>query len=173
MLNKFTERRAQQALAVLFEWDGPKKCFVNVCMYDWEMDFCVLTPAGYLWEVEVKCTVADWKADLHKSKWDSRHRKNINRFYYAVPHPLISKTPDFVPEHVGLISLHINDQGGVSAQLYREAKPFNKNKISPADIIRLFKTTYYKYWRDIRHQPDISPRLGMQPGGAVAMGDAL
>lgn len=52
-----------------------------------EIDLAVLTKSGMLWAFEVKVSVADWKRDLHKSKY--RACVCPARFYYVVPSTLV------------------------------------------------------------------------------------
>ena len=75
-----TESLALTALGHFFDYSR-NQVFPNVHLYDWESDLVVVTPAGYLWEVEVKTTLQDWKADSSKSKWKSLNWPKVNRFY--------------------------------------------------------------------------------------------
>jgi hypothetical protein len=76
-------------------------------MYMHECDLFVLTESGYAWEIEIKVTLADLKADLkkrhgHKSKW--------TRFlYYAMPE-IMKEYVRIVPKHAGIYL--IDDDGG-------------------------------------------------------------
>jgi hypothetical protein len=147
---KFTEANITRALALYFDWTK-RPFFANVHLFDWEMDACILTDSGYLWEVEIKCTLADWRADQHKAKWKSRHIDKVSRMYYAVPWTLLDKVPEFVPDHVGLIGLYISDCGTeVRARLHREGKSKRGYTIEPAKMQQLYRSTYYKYWNQVQ-----------------------
>lgn len=150
MAAPFTEGQAQRALAQFFDWASGKKVFINAFLFDWEMDCCVVTDSGYIWEVEVKCTLADWKADVDKDKWKSKHIDKVSRLYYAVPWTLVDKVPDFVKDHVGLITLHVNAEGnGLYAKLHREAKSKRGYTLTYEKEIQLYRSTYFKYWGKI------------------------
>jgi hypothetical protein len=147
MATVFNERRAQVALAHYFDW-LQNKVFRNVMALPWEMDFCVLTKANYLWEVEIKVSLSDWKVDQFKDKWASKLQGKVKRFYYCVPWTMVDKVPDFVPEDVGLLTLHVSNDGKrLYVEEYRAAKD-RKAEPANSDLVqRLLMTTYYKYWR--------------------------
>lgn len=66
-------------------------------------DLLVITPNDYATEVEVKHSIADWRADALKEKWKGGLPEWISRFFFAVPVEL--GVPEFVPPFAGV--LHI------------------------------------------------------------------
>ena len=68
-----------------------------------ECDLFVLTPAGFAYEVEIKTSKSDLKADLKK-----RHRhdsKLIKKLYFAVPKKL-ETCVELIPAHAGVLIVY-------------------------------------------------------------------
>jgi len=68
-------------------------------LFNYEMDIVVMTPAGYLTEIEIKISRADLKKDLEK-----RHGHNSTRIkslYFAIPEKL-KHCIDLIPERAGI-----------------------------------------------------------------------
>ncbi len=123
---------------------NPKYVVNNLRIFMWESDFAACTRAGYWYEVEVKVSRADFRADFKKIE-----KHNIlasraeglrpNYFAYAVPEGLIK--PDEVPEYAGLIYF------GDNPHYYTGGKPtpqLHKEKI-PDEALRLTEKFYYNY----------------------------
>ena len=66
------ELRVTRALVergAVFEYGKQFVCVPNVTTFsDWEADLLVASKAGYLTEVEVKVSKADWRADKGKKR---------------------------------------------------------------------------------------------------------
>ena len=68
---------------------------------NYEADLVVVTPTGYAWEIEIKTTVSDLKADQKK-----RYQHNSNKFkrlYFAVPYSMKEISLELIPERSGLL----------------------------------------------------------------------
>jgi hypothetical protein len=65
-----------------------------------ECDLFVLNQAGFAYEVEIKVTRADVKADLKKRNGHSS--KKIRRLYFAIPAKLQGSV-EFIPERAGVL----------------------------------------------------------------------
>lgn len=92
---KDKEHGLVQHLMRYFDWEM-NACFPNTQLFDWESDLLVVSKSGYLTEVEVKNSLADWRADLQKQKFTDLRRKldferYIKRFYYAIPDVLYQR----------------------------------------------------------------------------------
>ena len=129
-----------------FCW-GSTQCFPNVHLCGGEMDLAVVSRAGYLWEVEVKLTLADWRADERKGKWLSPSRKYVSRFFYAVPSELVGAAPSFVPPETGLLEI-----GPSWVKEIRTAKRRKVSKLTDAQMSRLLDSTYHRYWQERIHR---------------------
>ncbi len=82
---------------------------------NWESDLLVVSKSGYLTEVEVKVTLADWKADKKKAWfkttnwWDPRF-KSLTYFYYAAPAELAQRWPEVgIPDFAGVLGVDFNN----------------------------------------------------------------
>lgn len=58
----------------------------------YEADFLYITNSNYLYEVEVKISIADFRADQKKNKYHDH--PDVRGFYYFVPQELYSKHED-------------------------------------------------------------------------------
>ncbi len=119
-------------------------------------DLAVITPAGYLTEIEIKVSWQDWKADANKDKWRRTdypgagweallrldQRQKISRFFYAVPLELASRVPDNLPSGAGILTVH---DGTVN--VLRSAKRTKAPKLDSDEIHRLVDHVYFRYWQ--------------------------
>ena len=139
------EDEAVSCLASFFEWYR-NQCFPNVYFGGGEMDLCVVTQARYLWEVEVKLSLSDWRADEKKSKWKDKDRQYVSRFYYAVPSNLLDKIPEFVSEETGILEIYWHDYWGYRITIHRQSTHKRGTKITERQKARLLSKIYYRYW---------------------------
>lgn len=144
----YNETSMIRSLALHFNYREQKVCIPNIFLFDWEMDFCCITPAGVIIEVEVKISLADWQNDRRKAKWVSSNRAKIGRCYYAVPHYLVHKLPSWVPEEIGLISVGTDDNGDATKvrEIVKEARLVSKYRASAKDIETLYRGAHFRYW---------------------------
>lgn len=89
----------------------PKYLINNLYVFGWESDYLALTKAGYWYEIEVKISRSDFKADFKKEKKHQtlKMENNLSRpnyFNYIVPEDLIAV--EEVPNYAGLIYLSQN-----------------------------------------------------------------
>lgn len=71
-------------------WDGGER----QDRYKWyyEADFLYITKSYYLYEVEIKISIADFRADQKKNKYHDH--PDVRGFYYFVPQELYNKYED-------------------------------------------------------------------------------
>ena len=84
-----------------------------------ELDMLVLTNSGYLWEVEIKVSLADLKKD--KDKWHGHHSSMIKDFYFAIPSCLVPHTAH-IPERAGILVVSRNASGRIYCSKIRKPK---------------------------------------------------
>lgn len=115
-------------------------------LYD-EADLIVLSKTGYLTEVEIKISMADWKADLSKTKWKRTNYQDnlVKRFFYAAPAELAIRYAELqLPEFAGVIS--ISDRG--LAIVIKEAGNIKGHKkLSLLQVHKLLRLASIKAWR--------------------------
>lgn len=108
-------------------------------------DLVFVSKAGYLTEIEIKVSHADWNADRSKLKF-ARPRPHVARFFYAVPDVLAKSIPDWVPDYAGILEI----RGGVfadHAHELRAAKRLKALKLPEHWERALVENTYHRYWR--------------------------
>lgn len=158
----FTEGRAVCALARYFDWSR-NMMFPNVHFCGGEMDLAVVTRSRYLWEVEIKRTLADWRADEHKDKWSKPVRRYVSRFYYAVPPKLQGQVPAFVPPEAGLLVID-----GWHVREVRTARRRVSPKLTHEHMHTLLASTYNRFWRQKLHRLNDANRARATTGKAAA-----
>jgi hypothetical protein len=107
----------------------------------YEMDLAVITPAGYLWEIEIKISKADMLADKKK-----RHQHNselVKQLYFAFPTELLATTDveSLVPEHAGILAIN-----GSHTIQYRKAQISKARKLSVKEIEKLYRLAAMRIW---------------------------
>lgn len=63
-------------------------------LLEYEADFVVISKSGYMTEVEIKRSLADFKADFHKSH--THDAEQVYYFYYCVPEKIYDKAIEFL-----------------------------------------------------------------------------
>jgi len=105
-----------------------------------ECDLFVLTKAGYAYEVEIKTSKADLKADARK-----RHNhasKKIKRLYFAIPEKLESCI-DLIPGRAGVLVLRPNG----AVKKLREAEPNpGARKLNEKESLHLGQLCSMRIW---------------------------
>lgn len=136
-----------------FDWER-NECFPNVMVFPWESDLLVVTSSGFVTEIEVKCSMSDWKADMAKSKFKDPHQRglfqrSIKRFFYAVPAPLYAKflaAPFDLPAGAGVL-VH----GTWGSAKFMEKHPAGTNVMAKSlpekDRHRLQRSVYFRFTR--------------------------
>lgn len=72
-----------------------------------ELDLLVLTNNNHVWEVEIKVSKSDLKADLKKRH--GHYSNKIRRLYFAVPKELQEDALLLIPERAGLFVVHMDE----------------------------------------------------------------
>ena len=93
---------------------------------NYEADLVVVTRAKYAYEIELKVSKSDLKADQNKTK-HKFERKTFKRMYYAMPDYIYE--PDLVPEYAGVLLAY---QHYGKWFIKREKDPVNL-KVPPLD----------------------------------------
>jgi len=104
----------------------------NVFVFQNESDFLAVSKSGYVWEIEIKVSRADFKNDFKKMDrgGKNKHEKlqsgkglKPNKFCFAVPNKLISVKE--VPDYAGLIYFY---KGG-SGKIIKRPKFLHKDNL--------------------------------------------
>lgn len=75
-----TEKKIQKAL--LNKFDSHKYKFINVYYFNNESDWLSFLPTGYCYEIEVKISRSDFKADFKKPRHEVRSSNDLGNKYY-------------------------------------------------------------------------------------------
>lgn len=139
--------RIRYALARYFDWTQ-SRMMPEFHVDGGIADLVFITKAGYLTEVEIKCSVADWKVDAQKDKW-RRHRPHVARFYYAVPEAIADRVPDSLPTDAGLLVIKRSLGGYAHAHEAKAARRMKASKVEPGGEImrKMYEAAYYRLWR--------------------------
>jgi len=119
----------------------------------WEADLLVLNSSGYLYEVEIKVSIADLKRDRAKGKWRrvSRAPTDLLRaMWFAMPAEVWAHkdAAEVVPEHAGVIVVDpFAPLKFERSRVVREAKPNRSaQKVSAADKFQLARLGVMRFW---------------------------
>lgn len=104
-----------------------------------ECDLLVVTKAGRLWEIEIKVSKSDIKADLKKRH---QHRdERISRLYFAIPQAL-EDCIYLIPERAGVLLVKEN----LVVTKAREPKQNGNYVCSDSDRITLYRLGTLRIW---------------------------
>jgi hypothetical protein len=92
-----------------------------------ECDLLVLTASQYLYEVEIKTTKSDLKADLKKRH--GHNSRKIKKLYFAIPDYLLD-CEDLIPERAGILTIWKNKYDSLFCSKHREASINSNYKCS-------------------------------------------
>jgi hypothetical protein len=112
-----------------------------------ETDLLVLTPSGYAWEIEIKTSLADLKAD--KKKAHGHYSNKIKRLYFAVPEDLKDKALEHIPERAGLFIIHLNSTRKYPKYVSLVKAPqinTGARKLTEKEIKKLYELATMRLW---------------------------
>lgn len=115
---------------------------------DYEADLVIITKSNWAWEIEIKITIADLKADLKK-----HHNHDSDKFkelYFAIPKELQEKALLLIPERAGLFVVSEPKKEikmGFGVNLIKSCK-INKNakKITNEELLKLYRLASMRIW---------------------------
>lgn len=102
-----------------------------------EMDLFIISPSKYAYEVEIKISVSDFRADFKKNH--THESKYIREFYYAMPDYIYEKIKLEIPEHAGIIVCDVF-RGNVNSKIIRKPKINSvAKKLSEVDQLKIMR----------------------------------
>jgi hypothetical protein len=121
--------------------------------FKYELDMMVVTQNKYAWEIEIKITKSDLKADLKKKH--GHYSNRIKRLYFAVPEELKDEALKLIPERAGLFI--VNKPGFYTCNGRRIYKPqvelikapkinMNARKLNDEEILKLYQLAAMRIW---------------------------
>lgn len=170
---------AQVADAVARHFDVRKRVIVPNCLMlglHGEADLAVVFESGWVEEVEIKVSMADYRRDFETKKYKhgilsgrfggSQTQANVRKFWYAAPEALAAKIAKELPPYAGLIAVSTetgrfakygsrvtSDTQEVARVVVEAPKIPSAKKADPGDIMKALRLCYFRYWKH-RHQCD-------------------
>ena len=90
--------------------------------FNHECDMFLIRTTGYGFEVEIKRSVSDFRADFKKKHGHVDKQNRIIQLYYAFPKELLSKVKAEVPDECGIITIEkLSDKRHI-VRMIRDAK---------------------------------------------------
>lgn len=123
-------------------------------LLDYEADFIIMTPNGYLTEIEIKRSFEDFKADFKKDHHHDDER--IYHFYYCVPESIKDKVTGFLDENFKYGAykpalLTYNEYGHIQKEKYGYSGACRSKKVRKLFLeeqLKLAKLAAFRYWSD-------------------------
>lgn len=121
-------------------------------MFSYEVDLCILSPAGYATEVEIKVSRSDLIKD--KEKPHGHRSTKIKYLYFAIPEHM-RKDIEHIPERAGVLivkyseprsSYGIDFAGGFFCSKERDAQVHVKYKWTDGERISLMRLAAMRIW---------------------------
>lgn len=156
----YTEEKMAAAVVRMF---NPTRynCIVNVSygFLNHEADLLVMNKNCRLYEVEIKTSLADLKADFKKSH--GHEDKKVERLYYAVPYSLLEKAQKSIPAQYGIISVKDNGKGCaypcLLAERVRDAAKLRDYPLNDHQVIQLLRLGTMRFWTRHRYEEERNP----------------
>ena len=109
--------------------------------FRYELDLLVVTKSRYMWEVELKTSRADLKADQKKNHRHDDSR--IRRLYFAMPESIYD--PTLVPEKAGV--LLVKESNGRVEQI-KSPKEMRGSKLTDREYQKLLELMSMRVWSE-------------------------
>lgn len=110
--------------------------------FNYELDLIIVTQNQYAWEVEIKISLSDLRAEKRKH-FLAHTSDKIKRLYFAVPYYLEDKAMALIPKRAGLLS--INEKLVASLVKAPEINT-NARKLKEDEISKLGKLAAMRIW---------------------------
>lgn len=121
-------------------------------LFSHEMDIAVIRKSGYVVEVEIKRSVADFKNDFKKRHFDKKwghveYQKRVRQFYYCMTKEVFLKVHDLVPEKSGLLLVLTNNDGSFVLYEYKKANIIpNCVRLTDKEICNAARLSAMRIW---------------------------
>jgi hypothetical protein len=122
-----------------------------------EADLVALAPSDYLYEVEIKISVADLKRDgekwHHKLRGQNPGHEKVRAFWYAMPLPVWQKVAADPPllAYAGAITV----DGSHCAVVRKPQLNHCARKLTNAERMQLGRLGTMRYWTRLSHKHDV------------------
>jgi len=114
--------------------------------FNYELDLMIVTPLRYAYEVEIKISISDLKAEKFK-RLTTHHDPRIKRFYFAIPEDLREKALPLIDKDVGILTVYRDSHDDLVCDVWRKPKANpNAKKVNDAEIDNLYKLCAMRVW---------------------------
>jgi len=114
--------------------------------FNYELDLMVVTKAHYAYEVEIKISISDLKAEKKKKPW-AHHDKRIKGLYFAIPDNLMKKAYPLIDENAGILTVFRGYHNNLACNIKRKPKlNYDARKLDDAEIDKLYKLCSMRLW---------------------------
>ena len=117
--------------------------------FNYELDLLIVTPLRYVYEVEIKISIDDLKAEKLK-RLTTHHDPRIKRFYFAIPDDLKEQAIPLIDKDAGILVVkrwYYNGSSGLECNILRKPHANNHStKLNDAEIINLYKLCAMRVW---------------------------
>ena len=110
--------------------------------FNYELDLIIVTQSNYAWEVEIKISISDLKAEKKKNCFAHCSNK-IRRLYFAIPDYIQKDAILLIPDKAGLLTVDRNLRVGII-----RAPKINKTarKLSETEIKKVSELAAMRIW---------------------------
>jgi len=161
-----TAQSIQHSLVGYYEshlWN-PLRCLAvkNCCVAGWESDLLIIHPSGNVWEVEIKVSVSDLRAEFrnknqkhkalitgnHAYRWGKKETI-VQKFFIAMPIDIWQKAQDLIPDYCGVITVDPATEtwGFMVPTIQQKAKRLPCRKITDEERQQVLKSIYLRSWK--------------------------
>jgi hypothetical protein len=124
-----------------------------------ECDLLIVTPSRWAYEVEIKCSLQDLKADLQKK----HHHGNegiIKGLYFAMPIDIYEKGKEFIPIHAGILitsEYSFGREGQYCSKIKQFIKDDYARKLTEVEYLHLGRILCQRLWKLKRDINETTP----------------
>jgi hypothetical protein len=108
-------------------------------MFIHECDLLIVTKAGYCYEIEIKTSRSDLKADMQKRH--GHQSKIIKKLYFAIP-DYLSDCIEFIPARAGIITVSAQDR----CKCIREPEIMQAPKLTDNERFQVARLGTMRIW---------------------------
>lgn len=120
-------------------------------------DYISVSSSGYATEYEVKVSMADWKNDLKKPKWDNMPAW-ITRIIYVVPEHL--GVPEWVPPQAGIWHVYVDVRTKkLKVKVIKTPKRIGTEKVPTEMVNKWISNLYFRFWNMRVERDKTLPKL--------------
>ena len=143
---KLTEKSIQRSLFQFYNKLNHKLIAPNIYLHYSEADLITVQTSGYVNEIEIKISRADFKNDFKKRKhryMAERMKNTPNYFWFAFPLVLLHKINFDIPGEYGMIT--VNEKGWPN--ILKRAKIMHRDKVTNKQVRQIARSLMFKMWK--------------------------